>query len=375
MRILYNLLLVFSLCLLSEGCSKPEPIVVRTLTLSENGVVFDSNGGSKSVVVTPFPEDVTWNISAAEAEWYQLSVEGNAVVVTVAANRDAVGRSSTFTIFSDVEGVEARKVAVRQEAGAVLNLSTSAPSQCVLDSEGDSYTFTVLADVEWSVECDSQWLSVAVDDDLVTLTATQNSESNSRSTIVTVLAPYTEEQRVEIAVTQQSRDENGYLKLLGQWEITASKWFYSPNGSLNELDYNPSQADNFLIFKMEQGEYGKTLVMKDFLYPGTSLEVRYDKQSGGIVIPFGWSVLSYDVFLYITLVGSRQFSFASLEVDALPSTDYAILTLDMPTVDGFNYVGFGLWTYNDNGDKVALGYRSQPTVFPMSNIVFRKYSN
>ncbi len=375
MRMLYNLLFILLLSLLSEGCSKPEPIVVRTLTLSENGVVFDSNGGSKRVVVTPFPEDVTWDVSVVEAEWYQLSVEGNAVVVTVTANRDAVERNSTFTIFSDVEGVDARQVAVRQEAGTVLNLSTSAPSQCILDSEGDSYTFTVLADVEWSVECDSRWLEVTVKDNLVTLTAAQNSESKSRSTIVTILAPYAEAQRTEISVTQQSRDENSYLKLLGQWEITATKWFYSPNGSLNELDYSPNQENYFLIFKMEQGEYGKTMVMKDFLYPGTSLEVRYDKQSGGVVIPFGWSVLSYDVFLYITLIGSSQFSFASLEVDALPSADYATLTLDMPDVDGFNYVGFGLWTYNDNDDKVALGYRSQPTMFPMGNIVFRKYSN
>lgn len=369
------MLFILLLSLLSEGCSKPEPIVVRTLTLSENGVVFDSNGGSKRVVVTPFPEDVTWDVSVVEAKWYQLSVEGNAVVVTVTANRDAVERNSTFTIFSDVEGVESREVAVRQEAGTVLNLSTSAPSQCILDSEGDSYTFTVLADVEWRVECDSRWLEVTVKDNLVTLTAAQNSESKSRSTIVTILAPYAEAQRTEISVTQQSRDENSYLKLLGQWEITATKWFYSPNGSLNELDYSPNQETYFLIFKMEQGEYGKTMVMKDFLYPGTSLEVRYDKQSGGVVIPFGWSVLSYDVFLYITLIGSSQFSFASLEVDALPSADYATLTLDMPDVDGFNYVGFGLWTYNDNGDKVALGYRSQPTMFPMGNIVFRKYSN
>ena len=76
----------------------------------------------------------------------------------------------------------------------------------------------------------------------------------------------------------------------------------------------------------------------------------------------------------VTLVGDRKFSYASLEVTGTPSSDYNSISLDLPSVDGFNYVGFGLWTYNDNGDKVAFGSRYMPTMFPMGPIVFKKQS-
>ena len=201
-----------------------------------------------------------------------------------------------------------------------------------------------------------------------------NESDEPRSEILTLYAGGNLEEVYEIVITQGTRAENPYLNLLGQWEITAAKWYYSPNGSLNSLDYNPNQTDYYLIFDLEQGEYGKTFIMKDFLYPGTSLEIRYDKETGNIVIPFGWTVYSYDVFLYLTLVGDKKFSYASLEVEGVPSEDFAVIDLDLPKVSGFNYVGFGLWTYNDSGNKVALGSRSRPTMFPMGPISFRKYS-
>lgn len=207
------------------------------------------------------------------------------------------------------------------------------------------------------------------------MTASSNDSDVPLSGNVTVTAGVGAlSESVSVAFTQGTHADNPYLNLLGQWEITAGKWYYSPNGSLNSLDYNPNPEDYNLIFKLEEDEYGKTFVMRDFLYPDTSLKIRYDSRTGNIVIPFGWTVYSYDVFLYITLVGSSSFSYASLEVDGVPSSDFTSISLQMPEVDGFNYVGFGLWTYNDSGDKVAFGYRSYPTMFPMGPVVFRKSS-
>lgn len=371
---LFCKLIVSLMALVAVGCSEVEPVVVHSLTLSEGGVVFDSEGGQKSVVVTPFPEDMAWSLVVAEPkEWYGVEVEGTNVVVTVSPNTQAIERTALFEIVSPTGLFDTKVVTVSQEAGRVQgSIATSAAESYEFDSMGGDYTFTVYAEDEWSVECSADWISVDTVASVVTLSAAENSLGEQRSATVSVKSGT---QSVDIAVSQQTHSQNGYLKLLGQWEITATKWFYSPNGSLNELDYNPNQKDYYLIFKMEQGEYGKTLIMKDFLYPGTSLEVEYDSQSGGIVIPFGWTVLSYDVFLYITLINSNKFSFASLEVAATPSEDHLTLTLVMPAVAGFDYVGFGLWTYNDNGSKVAFGYRSQPTMFPMGRIVFRKYTN
>lgn len=91
------------------------------------------------------------------------------------------------------------------------------------------------------------------------------------------------------------------------------------------------------------------------------------------MIPFGWTVYSYNVFFYITLVGERQFAYAAAEVDVVPSEDGTILTLNMPTVSGYNWVGFGLWTYDEEENKIALGSTYRPTMFPMGNVTFRKY--
>ncbi|MBQ9138444.1 MAG: BACON domain-containing protein [Alistipes sp.] len=373
MRYLYKLVTLF-VALWVVGCSDPEPVVVHSLTLSERGVVFGSRGGEQRLTVTPFPESVLWSVDASEAEaWFEVVAQQGAVVVIAQPNDTTSPRVGSFLLTSDDELFEAIEVAVSQEAGQCDGLAVSAAESYEFDSQGGSYTFMVYSQSEWSVACGSDWLSVASENQKVAVTAEPNTLADTREAEVVVTNA--EGQSVAVTIKQQTVAQNRYLRLTGEWEISASKWFYSPNGSLNELDYNPSPSDYYLIFKMEQGEYGKTLIMRDFLYPGTSLEVRYDSQSGKIIIPFGWSVLSYDVFLYITLISSNKFSYGSFEVDALPSEDYMTLTLVMPSVDGFTYTGFGLWTYGDSGDKVALGYRSQPTMFPMGKIVFRKYSN
>jgi hypothetical protein len=81
--------------------------------------------------------------------------------------------------------------------------------------------------------------------------------------------------------------------LVGSWEIRATNWFYATNGSINPLQdstgasYAPEPSQYCLIFDIKEGVYGKSLVMKNFLFPGTSLEVAYDAESGGFTIPFG----------------------------------------------------------------------------------------
>ena len=361
--------------LMLVACSEPEPITVYGVTLSSHGVVFDAEGGEKSITVTPFPENEEWQLEKSDSAWATIHAEEGAVRVVATANTTTEPRNHSFVVVSPSGRFEPQEVTISQEAATLSSttLTTSAQENYEFDSEGGEYTFTVLSEANWSVESDSSWLTIESDKSTgrVTMRAQRNGTASVLEATVTISAEGVE--GVEVAVSQQTRENNAYYKLVGRWEITASKWFYSPNGSLNSLDYAPSPADYYLIFSIEEGEYGKSLVMKDFLYPNTHLEVRYDSESGGFVIPFGWTVLSYDVFLYITVVSDRQFSYASLEVSATPSEDGGMITLDMPTVSGFNHVGFGLWTYDENDNKVALGSTYRPTMFPMDEIVLRKY--
>lgn len=361
------------------ACAEPEPIVVYGLTLSHTGVVFDANGGENLLEVAPFPNDEEWTIDAEQLPaWVSVEVVNDGVKVSAVANLSASVRTTQFSLLSPDGNFEPYKISVSQEGAdeGAEGFMTSAAESYTFDSEGGEYRFTVVSDSKLMIEYNAEWLTVEYDMQSGVLTLSAESNEGEERLEATLTLYYTlndEPQSMEIAIEQQTRAENPYYKLVGRWLISASKWFYSPNGSLNSLDYDPNPADYYLIFDIEQGEYGKTLVMKNFLYPHTSLEVRYDAATGGFVIPFGWTVYSYNVFFYITLVGERQFSYAAAEVDVVPSEDGTILTLDLPTVSGYNWVGFGLWTYDEEENKIALGSTYRPTMFPMGNVTFRKY--
>lgn len=359
------------------SCNEGDPTVIYQLTLSENSVVFDMEGATKELKITPFPESEIWEASCeAPQDWFSFTAGTDVLCITAQPNYSLESRQAAITLSSPEGRFKPYEVTVVQEAAYELDFSTSA-SDHDFDSEGGEYTFTVRSNYDWTVSSNASWLDVDADvsKGLVTLSAQPNQSDESLSAIVSIsVAGGEQEKVVDFAFTQGTRKDNPYYKLLGQWEITATQWYYSPNGSLNTLTYAPSPTDHYLLFNLKEGKYGKSYIMSDFLYPGTSLEVRYDRESGKIIIPFGWTVYSYDVYLYVTLVSSSRFSYASLEVDGVVSEDYASISLDLPEVDGWNYVGFGLWTYNDNGVKVAVGSSMHPTVFPMGTIIFKKHS-
>ena len=373
-RSLCTIMIVVSFFVLS-GCKALDTEFAYQLTLSERSIVFDMHGAEKSLTVAPFPEKEKWTAAYAEEEdWFTFEAVSDALLVVVEPNYSTQSRSGAIILSSPENHFEPYRVEVVQEGAEPLEFTTTVKDH-EFDSEGGEICFTVTSNYDWTVGYEADWLTVVheVPSDRMLVLCQPNESEEQRSAILTMYIGEGEQMQVrDVVISQGTRAENPYFQLLGKWEITAAKWYYSPNGSLNSLDYNPNPADYYLIFDIEQGEYGKTYVMSDFLYPGTSLEIRYDKETGNIVIPFGWTVFSYDTYLYITLVGTSKFSYASLEVDGVPSEDFSSITLELPVVDGFNYVGFGLWTYNDNGDKVALGSRYMPTLFPMGPIVFKK---
>ena len=372
-RLLFYVMTVV-LSLMQYGCQEDGTSVYTYVELSENSVVFDENGATKVIDIRVYPEGTAWQVDVDDQqEWFTFESMSDGVEVTALPNYSGESREGVINITSPDGKFEKLELKGVQEAGTELEFSTSL-TDYAFDSEGGRYTFTVMSNYSWKVTSDASWLKVTADETgLVVLSAEPNLSENALSAIVTVTAGMGDHKDVvQCVVKQETRAENKYLRLLGQWEITASKWYYSPNGSLNSLDYNPAPKDYCLIFDLVEDKYNETFLMKNFLYPGTELQVRFDREIGGIVIPFGWAVYDSSVFLYVTLVGNRQFAYASVEAKATPSNNATALSLELPGVDGFTYVGFGLWTYNDDGNKVAFGYSSRPTMFPMSPIVFNK---
>lgn len=368
--------LLLAIVALGIGCAEPEPIIVDGIYLSTHSLGFTAEGGSRTIEVSPYTEHTSWSVEGDNAEWYTISTNEHRIEITVEANTATESRSAELRVYSPAGSFDAYTVTISQEACEKLQLSTNAPETCTFDSAGGDYTFSIESNYEWEATTEAAWLTIEQQREhkRLTISAERNDGAERNAKVTITAGEGAQRTNIDIAIAQGTHADNPYYQLVGKWEITASKWFYSPNGSLNSLDYAPNPSDYCLIFDIEEGEYGKTLYMRDFLYPGTSLEVRYDAQSGGFIIPFGWTVLSYDVFFYITMVGTSQFSYASLEVEVEPNSDHTILQPKLPSVDGFNYVGFGLWTYDENGAKIALGSNYRPTMFPMGDIKFHKHN-
>lgn len=360
-----------------SGCKEDDSFIFTYAALSESSVVFDGNGATGSVEVQVFPEGTLWqaDYDAEEYDWLTFECTPSGIEVTAQPNHEGESRQGTINVTSPEGKFKDMELKVFQEVAEGLEFSTSL-NEYAFDSEGGAYKFTVESNYSWEVTSDASWLKVKADVNtgLVVLSAEPNASEKTLSAIVTVTAgPEERKEVVQCVVKQETRAENKYLNLLGKWQIVSSKWFYTTNGSLNSTDVtNPEPNQYCLIFDLVQDKYNETFIMQDFLYPGTKLQVRFDKETGGLIIPFGWSVYDYSVFFYVTFVGSNKFAFASMEAKAEPSGDGSVLSLALPALEEFNYVGFGLWTYNDNGDKVAFGYSSRPTMYPMSPIVFNK---
>ncbi len=366
---LVGTLLAFGGCTDSEGTD-------NLLRLSSTGVAVSAEGGSRSITVATYPKGMEWSVSQAESQdWFSYSIDGDVLVVTVEPSHLSAERIGELKIFSPEDKFVPCFVNIFQEGATEMAVATNAAESYEFDSEGGTYSFSVFTDAEWSISSSDAWITV--EKDAAAAKASIIAEANTSEEHLTGMVTLTigdgeQMQNIEIPVSQGTRAENPYYQLCGKWEITASKWYYSPNGSLNSLDYAPSPSQYYLIFDIKEGVYGESLILRNFLYPGTKLEVRYDRTTEGFVIPFGWTVLSYDVFFYVTLVSNTQFSYASVEVPVLPSVEHTALTPQMPSAAGFNYIGFGLWTYNDSGNKVAFGSNYMPTMFPMGNIIFKK---
>ena len=370
MKKVYRILLCILPTLLFVGCSDSSEGFVR---FSENSVVFDTQGGTKSVNVTTYPKGVAWSISCEEqADWLLFEAQDERIVVTVEPNLSDKERQVKLSVSAVGGEFATRELAICQEAGEAPIFITSAEATYEFDSRGGEKSFTVVSNLNWSVESIADWVKIEQNEKIITLSVNEYEGTTERKAEVVVSAGDTTK---TIEIVQHTAAQNRYLNLVGKWEITATKWYYTTNGSLNEVGYTPAAEEYCLLFDIEEAEYGKTLTMKNFLYPRTALEVKYNAESGGFVVPFGWPVLSYDVFLYITGISGRQFFYASYEVEVKPEEDSAMLSFAMPSISDCDYVGFGLWTYNDNGGKVAFGYSSRPTMYPMGDIKLVKKSN
>lgn len=254
-------LLVLSAC----GETTKEEIA-DVLLISQDNVAFPKEGGTATISVA-CPSQ--WHSIVSDGTWITATDGEGKVTITVTANETGDSRKTSVTLES---ATDRKEIKVSQSwSGAVLTLKVNGPENMELDSEGDSFKFSVETNAEWKVESSAAWLTTSSEENLVSVTAAANSEAH-RDAAVTITATVGGKSEIkEIKVSQISREENPYFQMLGSYGLYAERWYYGGNA------INVPGIGSYCT--IEQKEYGKTFTIKNLFVEGTEYEASYDKET------------------------------------------------------------------------------------------------
>lgn len=238
-------LLVLSAC----GETTKEEIA-DVLLISQDNVAFPKEGGTATISVA-CPSQ--WHSIVSDGTWITATDGEGKVTITVTANETGDSRKTSVTLES---ATDRKEIKVSQSwSGAVLTLKVNGPENMELDSEGDSFKFSVETNAEWKVESSAAWLTTSSEENLVSVTAAANSEAH-RDAVVTITATVGGKSEIkEIKVSQISREENPYFQMLGSYGLYAERWYYGGNA------INVPGIGSYCT--IEQKEYGKTFSIKN----------------------------------------------------------------------------------------------------------------
>lgn len=280
-------LLALPLLVLSACSETTKEEIADVLIISQDNVAFPMEGGTATISVA-CPSQ--WHSSVSDPSWITATDGDGIVTITVTANETGDSRKASVILES---ATTKKEIMVSQSwSGAVLSLKINGPENVELDSEGDSFKFSVETNAEWKVESSAAWLTTSSEENLVSVTAAANSEAH-RDAAVTITATVGGKSEIkEIKVSQISREENPYFQMLGSYGLYAERWYYGGNA------INVPGIGSYCT--IEQKEYGKTFTIKNLFVEGTEYEASYDKETKRMVLTLG------SLCLTKTLVQSQQ---------------------------------------------------------------------
>ena len=198
-----------------------------TLTVSPTTWAVGAVGGSQTVTITSDLADARWTASSS-ASWLTVTPSSGSgtTSLTMVANPSSEGRTATVT-------VAGQSIQVTQSAPSVT--FTVSPEGWAPDADGGAREFSVTASVAnapWEVTSDVAWISAsspaAAGSGRITLTATANPGSQSRSAVVTVAGR-------RIPVTQAGR--------VAAVVLTPSEWTAAETGQTTAVTLSVTTTD------------------------------------------------------------------------------------------------------------------------------------
>ena len=221
-----KLLVMFAVPLLVlSACSEiTKEEIADVLLISQDNVAFPMAGGTATISVA-CPSQ--WHATVPEQSWITATEGDGNVTITVTANETGDARKALVTLESATAQKEIK--VLQSWSGTVLSLNVNAPESIELDSEGDSFMFSVETAAEWKVESSATWLTASSDGALVNVAAEANSEEHRDATVTVTATAGGKSESKEIKISQISRDENPYFQMLGSFGLYAERWYYGGN--------------------------------------------------------------------------------------------------------------------------------------------------
>ncbi len=333
-------LLALPLLVLSACSETTKEEIADVLVISQDNVAFPMEGGTATISVA-CPSQ--WHSDVSDPSWITATDGEDNVTISVSANETGDSRKATVTLES-ASGKKVIKIS-QSWVGSVLSLKVNCPENMELDSEGDSFMFSVDTDAEWKVESSASWLTASSNGALVNVTAAANSEGHRDATVTVTATVGDKSESKEIKISQISREENPYFQMLGSFGLYAERWYYGGNA------INVPGIGSYCT--IEQKEYGKTFTIKDLFVEGTEYEASYDKDTKKMVLTlgslcltrtFGQSQETYYYYLVQPNITERKFETGILYGTVGTATDGKSDKCQAILLDGFDeaYGSLGL---------------------------------
>lgn len=201
-------LLIMSLALLCMiGCSDDDTVFSGLTIDSTSAVEFDARGGTGTIAYTA---DGAVTVTS-DKTWLTVSTPGNGTVAfTVDANEEIDSRTAQVTLSAN--GVS-QMVAITQ-----MGLYFDVEELYELSAAGETLSFDFYADTDVSVTVNADWLTAAITDGKLIMSADINDTGRIRTATVTFAAGW----KTVSAEVRQSGILDYYEYFQGDWNLVYS---------------------------------------------------------------------------------------------------------------------------------------------------------
>lgn len=359
---LFMVVMSFNITVGLSACSEDDDTALQTSTTVCS---FTASGGKQSILVVSNDSNWKATLEGEDAERFQLVENKANSQIEIQASENLTDKNLIATVRL-VSGNATLYIAITQVSGGApyIEIEPMIANHKFLNTGGE-INAVVRSNFDWTVSSNNPHFEVtAAPGNMLVIRVGENVDDVSHAALVTVTAlsgekPFSK----SFTVTQGTREDNPYYKLVGKWEIYCDQWMLEKE-NLGEGSYASFYLDEYVA--------NQRYMMSEFFWEGTSIDVCYEhaNDSVKIMLPLGWAVLqvgttSNPLIMYFLGTSYTVQNLFSADIYGEVSDDFKTIKLSgLPENTGIGLVG---WTPTDGFIWwVDIPYAQTP------NIEFRK---